>query len=85
MKKFAWAAVIAFAAITPAFADGKPSADEAAKVAAALTALGCEAGEVEKETEGTGAYEVDDAKCKFGGQWDIKLDKDFKAISMTRD
>lgn len=70
---------------TAALADSKPSADEAKKLGEALAALGCEGGEQEKETEGSGAFEVDDAKCKFGGQWDIKLDKDFKALSLTRD
>jgi hypothetical protein len=37
-----------------------------------------------KETEASGYFEVDDAKCK-DGQYDIKLDKDFKLIAMTRD
>ena len=41
-------------------------------------------GKMEKETEGSGLYEVDDAKCR-DGQYDIKLDKDFKVIVMTRD
>lgn len=79
------AAVALGLSTTLAIADSKPSADEAKKIGETLAALGCEGGEMEKETEGTGAYEVDDAKCKFGGQWDIKLDKDFKATSMTRD
>lgn len=78
------AATLALGA-TGALADSKPSADEAKKLGEALAALGCEGGEAEKETEGTGAFEVDDAKCKFGGQWDIKFDKDFKATSLTRD
>jgi hypothetical protein len=43
-----------------------------------------DAQKIEQETEGTGVYEVDDAKCK-DGQYDIKLDKDFKIISITRD
>ncbi len=85
MKKFAIAIASAFALAVPALADGKPSDDEAKKLTEALAALGCEGGEFEKESEGTGAFEVDDAKCKFGGQWDIKLDKDFKALSLTRD
>lgn len=68
-----------------AFADSKPSADEAKKITEALAALGCDGGEQEKETEGSGAYEVDDAKCKFGGQWDIKLNKEFGVTSLTRD
>ena len=37
-----------------------------------------------KRTEGSAYFEVDDAKCK-DGQFDVKLDKDFKMIAMTRD
>ena len=50
----------------------------------AVTAFGCTGGEYEKESEGSGLFEVDDAKCK-DGQFDIKLDKDFKILSATRD
>jgi hypothetical protein len=39
---------------------------------------------MEKETEASSYFEVDDAKCK-DGQYDIKLDKDFKLIAMVRD
>lgn len=70
---------------TAALADDKPSAEEAKKMTEALAAIGCEGGAAEKETEGTGMFEVDDAKCKFGGQWDIKLNKDFAITSLTRD
>jgi hypothetical protein len=49
-----------------------------------MTALGCTGGKMEKETEASGYFEVDDAKCK-DGQYDIKFDKDFKLIGMTRD
>jgi hypothetical protein len=48
-------------------------------------ALGCTAGKMEKESEGsTFAYKVDDAKCK-GGEYDIKLDQNFNVIIMLRD
>jgi hypothetical protein len=57
---------------------------EAEKIKAALEVLGCTDGKMEKETEGSGYFEVDDAKCK-DAQYDIKLDKDFKMIAMTRD
>lgn len=80
-------ATIALAAAfsAPAFADSKPSADEVKKITEALTAAGYSGGEMEKETEGSGVYEIDDAKDKAGGQFDIKLDKDFKILSVTRD
>jgi hypothetical protein len=45
-------------------------------------AWGCTGGKMEKETEGSGYFEVDDAKCR-DGQYDIKLDKDFKVTVMT--
>jgi hypothetical protein len=65
---------------------GKPvSSAEAEKIQAALKAWDCSGGKMEQETEATGIYEVDDATCTGGGQYDIKLDKDFKVISVTRD
>ena len=51
---------------------------------ATLTEWGCEGGTIEKETEASGVFEVDDAKCK-GAQYDIKLDSAFKIINITRD
>ncbi len=79
--------IIACAAIlcsTAALADSKPSDDEATKIKAAMADWGCEGGTIEKETEATGVFEVDDAKCK-GAQYDLKLDSAFKVISLTRD
>jgi hypothetical protein len=67
-----------------ALADSKPSAEEAAKIKEAVAAWGCEGGEIEKETEGTGVYEAEDVKCK-GGQYDFRLDKDFKVFVITAD
>ncbi|HMN38323.1 MAG TPA: PepSY domain-containing protein [Hyphomicrobium sp.] len=85
MKKLAIAAFTLLAAAAPAFADSKPSEEEAKKITEALAAAGYTGGEMEKETEATGVYEVDDAKDKDGVQYDIKLDKDFKILSVTRD
>ncbi|HPG88450.1 MAG TPA: PepSY domain-containing protein [Hyphomicrobium sp.] len=78
------AAAVALIA-TPAFADEKPSADETAKLEAAATAYGFTGGQPEKESEATGVYELNDAKSKDGGQYDLKFDKDFKLLSITRD
>ena len=47
-------------------------------------ALCCTGGKMEKETEASGYFEVDDAKCKEG-QYDFKLDKDFNVTVITRD
>lgn len=67
-----------------ALADSKPSDDEASKIKATLTEWGCDGGTLEKETEASSVFEVDDAKCK-GAQYDLKLDSAFKVISVTRD
>src|SRR5262245_7867950 len=68
----------------PALADKPVSQADAEKIQAALKAWGCSGGKMEQETEATGVFEVDDAKCT-DGQYDIKLDKDFRVISITRD
>jgi hypothetical protein len=84
MKRIvALAAALAFCS-TAAFADDKPTDDEAAKIKEAVAAWGCEGGEYEKESEGTGVYEAEDVKCK-AGQYDFRLDKDFKVFVITKD
>jgi hypothetical protein len=69
---------------TGALADKPVTAAEAEKIQAALKAWGCSGGKMEQETEATGVFEVDDAKCT-DGQYDVKFDRDFKVISITRD
>jgi opacity protein-like surface antigen len=84
MKRIlAAAAVLAFCS-GAALADDKPTADEAAKIKAAVADWGCEGGSYEKESEGTGVYEAEDVKCK-AGQYDFRLDKDFKVFVITKD
>lgn len=84
MKRIlAAAAVLAFCS-GAALADDKPTADEAAKIKAAVADWGCEGGSYEKETEGTGVFEAEDVKCK-SGQYDFRLDKDFKVFVITKD
>jgi hypothetical protein len=77
-------ALIAFSFSTVAFADKPVSPAEAEKIKETMTAWGCSGGKIEQETEASGIYEVDDAKCK-DGQYDIKLDKEFRVIVITRD
>ena len=77
-------AFVAMAMSTAASADTPVSEAEAQKIRAALDTWGCSGGKMEKESEASGVYEVDDAKCK-DGQYDIKLDKDFKVIVIARD
>jgi hypothetical protein len=69
---------------TAVLADDKPTDDEAAKIKQAVAAWGCEGGTYEKESEGTGVYEAEDVKCK-AGQYDFRLDKDFKPFAITKD
>jgi hypothetical protein len=84
MKKLILAAAFAAFAAVPAFADDKPTDAEAASIKEAVAAWGCEGGSYEKETEGTGVFEAEDVKCK-GGQYDFRLDKDFKVFVITKD
>lgn len=84
MKPFLIAFAAALASSTFALADTPVTPAEAEKIKVALEVFGCTGGKMEGETQGSGYFEVDDAKCK-DGQFDIKLDKDFKIISMTRD
>ncbi len=67
-----------------ALADSKVTDDEAAKLKEIVAGWGCEGGTFEKETEGTGVYEADDVKCK-AGNYDFRIDKDFKVFSITVD
>lgn len=85
MRTIIVATAIALVSSTAAFADEKPSAAELEKINATLKAWGCSGGTAEKETEGSGVFEVDDAKCPDGNQFDIKMDSKFGVTSMTRD
>ncbi|MAU95330.1 MAG: hypothetical protein CMP81_05505 [Fulvimarina sp.] len=58
------------------------SADEVAKVAETLAKIGCTAPAVEKESDEL--FEIDDATCEIG-QYDIKLNGDYKIIVMSID
>lgn len=84
MNKLSIAAAALVFVATPAFADDDPTDDEAAKIKDAVAAWGCEGGTYEKETEGTGVFEAEDVTCK-SGQYDFRLDKDFKVFVITKD
>ena len=84
MKQVLMAFAAALVSSTLALADTPVTPAEAEKIKATLEAFGCTGGKMEKETEASSYFEVDDAKCR-DGQYDIKLDKDFKVISITRD
>jgi hypothetical protein len=82
-RTIATAVALAFLS-TSAMADEKVSDAEAAKIKEAVAAWGCEGGTYEKESEGTGVFEAEDVKCK-GGQYDFRLEKDFKVFVITKD
>lgn len=56
--------------------------EQIAKIDASLKADGCEGGDIEVEKDGS--FEVDDVKCK-DGQYDVKLDKDFKITGKKKE
>jgi hypothetical protein len=56
--------------------------DERAKLVAAVTAQGCSGGEMEFDD---GHYEIDDAKCNDGREYELKFDSAFKLISKKLD
>ncbi|MCB1518978.1 MAG: hypothetical protein KDJ37_00210 [Hyphomicrobiaceae bacterium] len=85
MKRIAMVLGAAILAATPVMADEKATDEEAAKVKAILSAWGCEGGRIEKESEAGGVFEVDDAKCKDGGQYDFRISKDFKLKLIVTD
>ena len=62
--------------------DDKVPAAEVTKIEETLSALGCSGYEAIKKEE-QGIYEIDDAKCKMGTV-DIKLDKDYTVILISR-
>lgn len=85
MKRILFATAAVLALSLPAFADTPLTGDEQKQAMAAAAAWGCEGGKWEKETEATGVFEVDDAKCKDGHNYDLKFNKDFKLLSITAD
>lgn len=56
--------------------------EQIAKIDAALKADGCEGGDIDVGKDGS--FEVDDVKCK-DGQYDVKLDKDFKIMGKKKE
>ncbi len=84
LRKIFTTTMIAAVASGAAFAQVEQTAseEEAQSVRDSIARIGCEAGEIEKESENL--YEIDDAPCEIG-QYDIKLNGDFTIISMTYD
>ncbi|HXG79062.1 MAG TPA: PepSY domain-containing protein [Methyloceanibacter sp.] len=62
--------------------DAKVPEAEVTKIEETLNTLGCSGYESIKKEE-QGVYEIDDAKCKMGTM-DIKLDKDYTVLLISR-
>lgn len=85
MRRSLWVAATVAAGMAlasgAAWAD-EPSEAEAAAINATLAKLGCKADEIEKEAPGR--FEIDDATCEMG-QYDFKLDGDYRVVLMSLD
>lgn len=79
-------AAAALFAVQPSLVHAKSekhaSEAEAAKVREVIAKIGCKAEEIEKESDKL--FEVDDAQCEIG-QYDIKVNGEYKIISITAD
>jgi hypothetical protein len=62
--------------------DDKVPAAEVEKIEGVLSTLGCK-GYQGIEKEDNGIYEIEDAKCEMGTM-DIKIDKDYTVILISR-
>ena len=82
MRCFLAALAMAALTATPAFADRPVTSEERAKLVALLEAEGCTGGEMEFDDD---KYEVDDARCADGREWDFEFDRDFRLISKEED
>lgn len=83
MKALVLAAVAVAFTASSLSADDIVSFEEAKSIQAALNAIDCYGGEMERETNGAVAFEVEDVVCA-DGQYDFKLDKSFGVVSKER-
>jgi hypothetical protein len=75
-----------FALTAPASADDDLSHFEWSELRAAMAAIGCYGTDVERESYGSRLYyEVDDARCRDGREYDLKFSRDFYLIGRRRD
>jgi hypothetical protein len=86
LKAVGLSLALALIATTGAYAkdddDDKVPAAEVEKIEGILSTLGCK-GYQGIEKEDSGVYEIEDAKCAMGTM-DIKLDKDYTVILISR-
>ncbi len=85
MQKEILALVVCAFFATGALAKDRPvTDDERAKLAAAVAALGCSGGKMEFDIDDK-QFEVDDARCNDGREYDLKFDVSFKLIGKKID
>jgi hypothetical protein len=67
---------------TGVLADRPVTEDERAKLVSILQAEGCTGGEMEFDD---GKFEIDDARCADGKEWDFEFDRNYKLIKKELD
>ena len=82
MRRLLYALAVTSLMSSPAWADRPVTTEERAKLTALLDADGCTGGEMEFDD---GKFEVDDARCADGREWDFEFDRDFKLIKKEQD
>lgn len=65
-------------AATPAQADRRLTGQEKSSIRSAMKDMGCSGGKMEFDD---GKFEVDDARCRGGKQYDLTFDRNFKLTS----
>lgn len=83
MRRLLFAVAVTSLMTSPSWADRPVTSEERAKLTALLEAEGCiGGGEMEFDD---GKYEIDDARCADGREWDFEFDRDFKLIKKEQD
>jgi len=82
MRSLVIAALALALTVTAAFA-GPVTHNQAKSIQQAINGQDCYGGEMETESNGKAAFEVDDAVCR-DGVYDFKLDKDFNILSRKK-
>jgi hypothetical protein len=77
-------ALFGSALATAAFAGGHAKEEKIAKINDMLAEMSCEIDEDDIEFEDDGGFDLDDVQCS-DGQYDIKLDKDYKVVGKRKE
>ena len=83
MQRTLIAAALALAA-WPALADTDPTADQIAQIDSLLGSMTCEVDPDNIDVEDAGGFDLDDVIC-VDGQYDIKLDADYKVLEQRKE